>query len=424
MKFAHDIFAQTRLLAGFSEQSNGITRVYLSAEHKLAGITILRLMHAAGMDAHWDALGNVVGRYAADSPNAKVLMLGSHMDSVRNAGAYDGTFGILSAIACVGELSRKKQRLDVTLEVIAFADEEGVRFGATLIGSRAFAGKFDPAWLETVDTNGISMAQALRDFGVSVGVEMPGTLASAQALKRDPANVLAYVESHIEQGPVLLDRGLSVGAVTAIAGATRMRVGVRGLAGHAGTVPMPLRRDALAGAAAMCVAIEAYAVTASGDTTAAAPVVATVGKFEVASGGAVNVIPGEVHFTIDVRSGNDTERNKAVAAIHQGCMVGAKKRNLQISFDVFYDNPAAACNAAILKGLQAAIAQCGQPAFTLPSGAGHDAMAFDGVLPQAMLFVRCGNGGISHHPDEIMTMEDAEIATEVLLRFLQSYSAS
>ncbi len=429
MNFAHDIFAQTRQLAGFSEQSDGITRVYLSTEHKLAGNYILVLMQAAGLDAHWDALGNVVGRYAGNDADAKVLMLGSHMDSVRNAGAYDGTFGILSAIACVAELARNKQRLSVALEVIAFADEEGVRFGATLIGSRAFAGKFDPAWLEFTDANGSSMAQALRDFGTSVGVEMPGTLTSAQALKRDPAKVLAYVESHIEQGPVLLESGVAVGAVSAIAGATRMRVLVRGLAGHAGTVPMSLRRDALAGAAAMCVGIEDYAVKASATTAladagAAAPVVATVGKFEVAAGGAVNVIPGEVRFTIDVRSGNDAERHEAVASIQRNCTAEAERRGLEVTFDVFYDNAAAACDGAILKGLQDAIALYDQPALSLPSGAGHDAMAFDGVLPQAMLFVRCGNGGISHHPDETMTLEDAEIATQVLLRFLQSYGAA
>lgn len=423
MKFAHDIFAQTRLLAGFSEQSDGITRAYLSAEHKLAGSYILTLMQAAGMDAQWDALGNVVGRYAGNNADAKVLMLGSHMDSVRNAGAYDGTFGILSAIACVGELARNNQRLNVALEVIAFADEEGVRFGATLIGSRAYAGEFDPRWLDAVDANGVTMAQALRDFGVSVNVEMPGTLESAKALKLDVSKVLAYVESHIEQGPVLLDRGLAVSAVSAIAGATRMRVQVRGLAGHAGTVPMALRRDALAGAAAMCVAIENVAVSASNDATAAAPVVATVGKFEVSSGGAVNVIAGEVRFTVDIRSGNDSERAKAVATIQERCSAEAKKRSLEIEFDVFYDNPAAACDDLILKGLQAAIAQCGQHAFVLPSGAGHDAMAFDGVLPQAMLFVRCGNGGISHHPDETMTMEDAEIATQVLLQFLKNIGA-
>jgi allantoate deiminase len=422
MKFADAIFAQTRQLAAFSEQPDGITRVYLSAEHKQAGSAILEFMRAAGMQAHWDVLGNVVGCYAAKSADAKVLMLGSHMDSVRNAGAYDGTFGILSAIACVAELHRNQQRLEVALEVIAFGDEEGVRFGATLIGSRAFAGKFDPAWLETVDATGISMAQALRDFGTSVSVEMPGTFASVQVLRRDTTKVLAYVESHIEQGPVLLNRNLAVGAVSAIAGATRVLVRVRGLAGHAGTVPMPLRRDALACAASMCVAIEQYAVAC---VAAAAPVVATVGKFEVGTGvlgGAVNVIPGEVRFTIDIRSGHDAARLKAVAAIRECCAAEALKRNLQVDFDVFYNNPAAICDTLMLQRLASAIHARSQPSMVLPSGAGHDAMAFDGVLPQAMLFVRCGNGGISHHPDETMTQEDAEIATEVLLQFLLGFA--
>ncbi len=425
MKFANDIFAQTRQLAGFSEQQDGITRVYLSAEHQLAGSAILRFMQDAGLTAQWDALGNVVGHYAGATRDAKVLILGSHMDTVRNAGAYDGTFGILSAIACVRELSRNQQRLNVALQVIAFADEEGVRFGATLIGSRAYAGKFDATWLDIKDANGITMAQALRDFGRSVGTEMPGTLLSAEALKLDVSKVLAYVESHIEQGPVLLNANLSVGAVSAIAGATRMWVRVTGQAGHAGTVPMALRRDALAGAASMCVAIENVALTLCMNPNT--PVVATVGKFEVGvngAGGAVNVIPGNVRFTVDIRSGSDVDRVSAVAAIRATCRAQATRCNLKIEFEEFYSNPAAVCSAPILGHLQAAMAQCGQPDFVLPSGAGHDAMAFDGVLPQAMLFVRCGNGGISHHPDETMTMEDAEIATQVLLEFLKSYGVA
>lgn len=425
MNYAHDIFAQTRQLAGFSEQLDGITRVYLSAEHQLAGSAILRFMQDAGLTTHWDALGNIVGLYAGATHDAKVLILGSHMDTVRNAGAYDGTFGILSAIACVRELSRNQQRLNVALQVIAFADEEGVRFGATLIGSRAYAGKFDPRWLEATDASGITMAQALRDFGRSVGAEMPGTLLSADALKLDVSKVSAYVESHIEQGPVLLNANLSVGAVSAIAGATRMWVRVAGQAGHAGTVPMALRRDALAGAASMCVAIENVALTLCMNPNT--PVVATVGKFEVGAdgaGGAVNVIAGDVRFTVDIRSGSDVDRVSAVGAIRAACRAEARKRELKITFEEFYSNAAAVCSAAILGHLQAAMAQCGQPDFVLPSGAGHDAMAFDGVLPQAMLFVRCGNGGISHHPDETMTMEDAEVATQVLLEFLKSYGVA
>ena len=249
------------------------------------------------MEAGFDALGNIVGRYAAADPDAPVVMTGSHQDSVRNAGKYDGLFGIITAIACVRDLHGRGKRLPYTLEIVGFGDEEGVRFGATLIGSKAMAGSFDPAWLDQADDNGVTMRQALIDFG--------GDPDGWRDIDRRGKNVVAFVESHIEQGPVLLNEGLPVGVVTAIAGASRLRVNVSGLAGHAGTVPMGSRQDALTAAAEMVLFVERYCEARAG-------LVGTVGKLSVLPG-AINVIPQDAEFTIDVRSGDDALRRSAVA---------------------------------------------------------------------------------------------------------------
>jgi hydantoinase/carbamoylase family amidase len=241
VRFGTDILRQADALAAFSEDPPRVTRTYLTPQHRQAGNFLLALMREAGMEAAYDALGNVVGRYRAAAPDAPVVMSGSHMDSVRNAGRYDGLFGILTAIACVRDLSARGKRLPCTFEVIAFGDEEGVRFGVTLTGSKSMAGSFDPAWLDARDSEGVALRDALTAFG--------GDPEGWPALDRRGKRVVAYVESHIEQGPVLLNEGLPVGVVTAIAGGSRMRVAVTGLAGHAGTVPMGSRRDALAAAA-------------------------------------------------------------------------------------------------------------------------------------------------------------------------------
>src|SRR5207244_8720001 len=234
MRYGTDLMRQADVLALFSEDTPQITRTYLSEQHKQAGEYLIGLMRRAGMTAGFDALGNIVGRYEAANPNAPVVMTGSHQDSVRNAGKYDGLFGIITAIACVKDLNDRGKRLPYTLEIVGFGDEEGVRFGATLIGSKAMAGAFDPAWLDNGDDGGISMRQALTDFG--------GDPDAWRTLDRRGGRVIAYVESHIEQGPVLLNENLPLGVVTAIAGASRLRMHVTGLAGHAGTVPMAERR--------------------------------------------------------------------------------------------------------------------------------------------------------------------------------------
>ena len=407
MKFGTELMRQADALGLFTDDPPRVTRTYLSPQHKQAGEYLIGLMRRAGMIASFDALGNIVGRYQAADPKAPVVMTGSHQDSVRNAGRYDGLFGILTAIACVKDLHDRCKRLPYTLDIVGFGDEEGVRFGVALMGSKAMAGSFDPSWLDRADESGVTLRRALSDFG--------GDPDAWPSLSRR-GRVAAYVESHIEQGPVLLSEGLPVGVVTAIAGGSRIRVTVTGLAGHAGTVPMGSRRDALTAASEMVLLVENHCETHKG-------LVGTVGKLAVLPG-AINVIPQDVEFTIDVRSGDDALRHKAVAAIQSALEEIAKRRHVTVTFAPFYAADAAPCDSALQREFANAITAHGIAVRHLPSGAGHDAMVFPAVCPIAMLFVRCGNNGISHHPDETMTAEDAEIATSVLLHFFEHFDAA
>jgi hydantoinase/carbamoylase family amidase len=400
------LLAQADELAQFTQDPPRLTRVFLSPEHRLAGEKIAGWMREAGMTAAFDALGNVVGRYEGTAPDAPALLAGSHMDSVRNAGRYDGAFGILCPIECVRRLNETGTRLPFAIEVVAFGDEEGVRFSATLLGSHAFSGTFDPAWLEKTDAAGRTMRDALREFG--------GDPDAIGALKRDHAKTLAYVEVHIEQGPVLLNEGLPLGVVTAIAGGSRYSIDVTGLAGHAGTVPMGLRRDALAGAAEMVLAAERIANAMPGT-------VATVGRIE-AMPGAINVIPGDVRFTLDARSGRDEPRKELEKALLSAFKEIAARRALKVEFTHMLELNAALCAPWLMDQFAASIRRHGIAERRLPSGAGHDAMAIAPVADIAMLFVRCGNGGISHHPDETMTAEDATLAADVLYDFFLNFS--
>jgi len=395
------LLRQADELARFSEDPPRVTRVFLSKEHRAAGEKLLELMRAAGMTAGFDAIGNVVGRYEAAAPGAPALLTGSHMDSVRNAGRYDGLFGILCPIECVRRLHVESKRLAFAIEVVGFADEEGVRFGATLLGSHAFAGTFDPAWLDKKDSAGISMREALRQFG--------GDADAIPAMKRNPSNTLGFVEVHIEQGPVLLAEERPLGIVTAIAGSSRYSVDVTGQAGHAGTVPMKLRRDALAASAEMVLAAERIAGAMPGT-------VATVGRIE-ARPGAINVIPGDVRFTLDARAGEDSLRRELDTALLAAFEGIAARRGLKIEFTLMQELKAAQCAPWLMEQLAASLARNNVALRRLPSGAGHDGMAIASVTDIAMLFVRCGNGGISHHPDETMTAEDAAVAADVLHDF-------
>ncbi len=408
MKFGPALMVQADALARFTADAPRITRTYLSPEHKAAGEYLIGLMREAGMEAGFDALGNIVGRFAAADPAAPIVMTGSHQDSVRNAGKYDGLFGILTAIACVKDLHERGKRLPFALEVIGFGDEEGVRFAATLIGSKAMAGGFDPQWLARTDANGIRMADALVRFGCDPD--------AWRSLDRRGTGVVAFIESHIEQGPVLLNEGLSLGVVTAIAGATRLKVNVTGQAGHAGTVPMGQRQDALAAAAEMVLAVEHYCETYREQ----GGLVGTIGILEVRPG-AANVIPQDVNFTVDLRSGDDVARRLAITKLETEFSAIAARRRVKIDTTSFYSADAAPCDPGLQAQLARAVAAQGVAVRHLPSGAGHDAMVFPAVCPTAMLFVRCGNNGISHHPDETMTAEDADIATAALLHFFEHF---
>jgi allantoate deiminase len=391
--------------AGYSEDEEHLTRVFLSPQHKACAQAVMSAMRAAGMTARLDAIGNVVGRYEAAGDGAKTLITGSHIDTVRDAGAYDGNLGVALPIACIAELDARGQRLPYAIEVIAFGDEEGVRFPTTLSGSRSIAGTFDPAVLSVTDAEGVRLRDALTAFGCD-----PDAI-TGEARRRE--TVAAFVEVHIEQGPVLEAEGLPVGTVTAINGASRFAITVEGMAGHAGTVPMHLRRDALAGAAEMIAAIEARAAAEDG-------LVATVGRLAVTPG-AINVIPGKAEFSLDIRAPEDLQRQAAVSALEATLAAIARRRGLSIRVERLYEEGAAGCHPGLMDQLDAAIARQGLRPLRLASGAGHDAMALAALCPIAMLFVRCG-GGISHNPLESITAEDAEAAARVFLDFLEHFN--
>jgi allantoate deiminase len=394
-------------LARHSELPGGLTRVFLSAEARAAADLVLGWMREAGMQAKLDPIGNAAGRYEGDRPGLPCLMLGSHLDTVRDAGRYDGMLGVVSAIECVHALNAAKKRLPFAIEVIGFGDEEGVRFGTTLLGSRAVAGIFDDKVLEAKDAAGVGMAQALRDFGLD-----PRQIPD---IARKKGDVLAYAELHIEQGPVLEAEGLPVGVVTAINGFSRLRATLKGAAGHAGTVPMRLRRDALAAAAECVLAVERIA-------RADPELVGTVGRIE-AKPGAINVIPGEVIFTIDVRAPKDALRQQAVAAIRAEVETIAKARQLAAGIESLQEFGSTTCAPWLMAQMDRAVKRKGFPVRRLPSGAGHDGMALAAITDICMLFVRC-KGGISHSPLESITGEDAAAGVSVLSDFIGHFELS
>ena len=399
------IYSRIGELARISDDPDRLTRVYLSPAHKQAVGLVAQWMRDAGMSVRIDGTGNVVGRREGSAPNAPALLIGSHIDTVRDAGRFDGCLGVLTAIAVVDELAARQVVHPFAIEVIAFGDEEGVRFSSALGGSRAVAGTFDPAVLDERDEQGISRRQALVAFGCE-----PDAIAQEA---RTAATALGYVEVHIEQGPVLEAEDLAVGVVTAISGATRGVVEVAGQSGHAGTVPMHGRRDALAAAAEMVLAVEARA---QGEPD----LVATVGRLALTNA-AGNTIPGKVQFSLDVRAPIDAQRATAVADIKVAVARIAADRNVGAQVTLTHDAPATPCDARLMQLLSNGIEGIGLRVCQLPSGAGHDAMAFRGRLPLAMLFVRC-EGGISHNPAEHASTADIGVAARVLLSFLDSYA--
>jgi allantoate deiminase len=392
-------------LARHSSQPDGLTRIFLSREQAAASQLVLGWMRDAGLTARIDAIGNVVGRYEGERPGLPCLMLGSHLDTVRDAGKYDGPLGVVVAIECVRALHARGVRLPFAIEILGFADEEGVRFGATLLGSRAVAGTFRPATLDVRDRGGVTMRQAMEDAGLD-----PSQITAAARRREE---ILAYGELHIEQGPVLEAENLAVGVVTAINGQSRYQIEISGMAGHAGTVPMgALRRDALAGAAECVLAVERIC-------SSHAELVGTVGRIE-ALPGAVNVIPGKARFTIDVRSPHDELRRRVVGELLAAFAEICERRRLSLSNTVMLESRVAACAPWLMAQFEAAVVGEGLPARRLASGAGHDGLAMTDLADIGMLFVRC-KGGISHNPAESVTEADVATGARVLLRFIENF---
>jgi hydantoinase/carbamoylase family amidase len=401
------ILERVERLGRHSDANDNYTRTFLTPAHRAAAEQIADWMREAGMSVRTDAIGNVIGRYEGAAPAAKTLLMGSHFDSVRNGGKYDGVLGILVPIACIAELHARNERTPAALEVVAFSDEEGARFQTSFLSSRALIGRFDPAVVGRQDADGITLARAMRDAGLD-----PELVRSAQI---DLAKLAGYVEVHIEQGPVLLDEGHALGVVTSIASGTRYLIRVKGEAGHAGTVPMTRRRDALAAAAEMVLAVEKTCAASEG-------AVGTVGVLRVKDGTG-NVIPAEVEFTIDMRAPTDEKRKAAEEGVLAKLETIAKRRAVGFEATRTHDAAAAPCAPWLQEQLAGSVKRCiaGEEVRSLPSGAGHDAMMLQQVTDVGMLFVRCGAGGVSHNPAETVTSEDAGLAADVLLDFLRRF---
>jgi beta-ureidopropionase / N-carbamoyl-L-amino-acid hydrolase len=401
MAFGPRILTLSDRLASRSEIADGLTCTFLSPAHRAVAADIAALMEAAGLTVTIDAAANVVGRYRSQNAAAKTVIVASHYDTVRNAGKYDGRLGILVALVVAEHLVKERITLPFNLELIGFSEEEGVRFSTSYIGSRAVAGRFDARLLAARDSDDVSLGDALRSAGHDAS-----TIA---ALARPSKQLAGYLEVHIEQGPVLLTENLPVGVVTEIAGNSRYLVAVEGEAGHAGTVPMALRHDAVAAAAEITLMVERRCQGPD--------LLGTVGRFVVPNG-AINLVPGRCELSLDIRSGNDATRKAAVADILAEIEKIAGRRGIAITTNEVLDAGAVPCSARLQDAFAASIARAGLPVRRLASGAGHDAVMFSGLTDIGMLFVRCGNGGVSHSPRETVSAEDADVAARILLDVL------
>ncbi len=387
---------------GFKEIGQ-LTVTYLTEAHRDCARQLIDWMRTAGFDETGiDAVGNVWGRYRAADPQARTLYTGSHYDTVRNGGRYDGRLGILVPIAVVGELVRTGRRLPFHLEVIGFAEEEGQRYKATFLGSGAVIGAFDPRWLDQTDASGIRMREAMTLAGLD-----PAAIPSC---RRDPAAALGFIEVHIEQGPVLDELGLPLGIVTSINGVSRFVAEVIGTASHAGTTPMDRRRDAVGAVAELVLFLERRAA-ADGDS------VGTVGIVEVPSG-SINVVPGRCRFTLDLRAPVDAQRQSLADDVLGELQAICLRRGLRHTVEESLSAKAAPSDAGAQARWERAVAALGVPVHRMPSGAGHDAMKLHEVMPQAMLFVRGGNSGISHNPLEEITADDAQLCVDAFRGYL------
>ena len=389
---------------GFKEAGQ-LTVTYLTDAHRACAQRILGWMRDAGCDeVRIDAVGNVVGVYHGNDRSAPRLLTGSHYDTVRNGGRYDGRLGILVPLACVRELARSGRRLRCGFEVVAFAEEEGQRYKATFLGSGALVGQFDPAWLDQVDADGITLRDAMRAAG------LPATPEAILRERRDPARYLGFVEVHIEQGPVLDELDLPLGVVTSINGSVRYLGEVIGQASHAGTTPMDRRRDAALAVAELALFVERRAASVP-------DVVGTVGMLDV-PGGSINVVPGRCRFSLDLRATTDGARDALAADVVEELDSICARRGASHRLEETLRVAAAPSAPEWQRRWEAAVLALGLPVHRMPSGAGHDAMKLHEIMPQAMLFVRCGNAGISHNPLETITAHDAELAVRAFTHLL------
>ena len=393
---------------GYADKGQ-LTVTYLTEAHRACAQAIVNSMRDCGFDdVSIDAVGNVVGIYRAANPSAKTLMTGSHYDTVRNGGKYDGRLGIFTPMACVRELHRQGKRLPFHFEVVAFAEEEGQRYKATFLGSGALIGDFKPEWLEQKDADGITMRQAMAHAGLNVD-DIP-------KLQRQPADYLGFVELHIEQGPVLNELDMPLGIVTSINGSIRMQCEIIGTASHAGTTPMDRRADAATALAELALYVEQRALT-DGDS------VATIGMLQVPNG-SVNVVPGRCLFSLDMRAPVNAQRDALAADILAALQRICEKRGLRYTAEESMRAAAAPSAPAWQARWEAAVSSLGLPLHRMPSGAGHDAMKLHEIMPQAMLFVRGQNSGISHNPLESSTNDDMQLAFEAFMHLLTHLNPS
>lgn len=400
-RLAQEVYDQCEALAEFSQNDSNMDRRFLTQEHKNANAQTAVWMQQAGMETWQDEAGNQCGRLACANPTAPTLLFGSHLDTVPNGGKYDGILGVLTPIALVKHLKETGISLPFHIEIVGFGDEEGTRFGTTLIGSRAISGNWSSNWESLKDADGISLPQAMADFGLDFNK------ASSASKKGD--NLLAFVEIHIEQGPVLEQENLPVGVVSSIAGAKRFQVTIQGKAGHAGTVPMHLRQDAIVAFSHMSIAINEIAKKHG--------IVATVGFVENAPN-AVNVIASRTQFSLDIRAEKDIDRDNALSEIESTLDELAKTHNVTLAWQQTHSAPAVACDEKLQTLLADAVEESGIKPLRLFSGAGHDAMEIANICPMAMLFVRCKEG-ISHHPDEAILVDDVAHSLAVLEKFIE-----
>jgi allantoate deiminase len=377
--------ARCDALGAITDEPGRLTRTFHSSAMQRANALVGDWMREAGLEVREDAAFNLLGHWPSTSPGARTLLLGSHLDTVRDAGKYDGPLGVLTALATVQHLRDGDTALPFHVEIAGFSDEEGARYQTTYLGSRAMAGTLSRGDLARVEEKGLEQA------------------------RRKRGELIGYIEAHIEQGPVLEQQNLPVGVVSAIAGQSRIRVDLHGRAGHAGTTPMDLRQDALCGASEVVLEAERCGV------------IATVGQMTVAPG-ASNVIPGHVTLSLDVRHASDTRRKAAVRRLHAATQIIARRRTLRAVWTVVQETPSVRCDPTLTRLLTTSIARQDGTAdasgvLRLPSGAGHDAAALAAICPVAMLFVRC-KAGLSHHPDESVKRADVAVAIGVLADFI------